>query len=237
MNETLFKKFLRIVNIVIILIALYIVYIIITDVITNTNQVKKEYTYNNDILDTYALLASQEEIIKTQKQLIDELQDDITSAELQYAVNINAYEEDIDTLNEYYTNKIDDLKNWYGQLLSPDQMKLAEDYISQGMEVEYIGEFKCTAYCTEKRRHICGTGSGITASGLPVQAQHSVAINKGNLGWLPFGTKIYIEDVGLRYVEDTGPGVAVNQFDCAVGTHDEALRWSGAGAHRAWIIR
>ena len=31
----------------------------------------------------------------------------------------------------------------------------------------YAGEFSCTAYCSEKYEHICGTGDGITASGAP----------------------------------------------------------------------
>lgn len=39
----------------------------------------------------------------------------------------------------------------------------------------YAGEFGCTAYCSEKYEHICGTGDGITASGAPVQAGVTVA--------------------------------------------------------------
>lgn len=39
-----------------------------------------------------------------------------------------------------------------------------------GFSAVYLGEFNCTAYCSEQYEHICGTGDGITASGAPVQA-------------------------------------------------------------------
>ena len=57
----------------------------------------------------------------------------------------------------------------------------------------YAGEFGCTAYCSEKYEHICGTGDGITASGAPVQAGVTVAADPNIF---PFGTALYIEGVG-----------------------------------------
>lgn len=110
-------------------------------------------------------------------------------------------------------------------------------YQEEGGTIEEIGEWKCTAYCTEKRAHICGTGNGITASGEPVQADVSVAINKNNLGSLPFGTRVYIEDVGERAVMDTGSAVGMKQFDCAVDTHNHAVNWERFGYHKVWILK
>lgn len=47
---------------------------------------------------------------------------------------------------------------------------------------------------------------------------------------------IYIEGVGLRYVQDTGSAVKGKALDVAVDTHSEALTWSGYGTHRVWLL-
>lgn len=100
--------------------------------------------------------------------------------------------------------------------------------------LEEAGTFMCTAYCTEQYQHICGEGHGITASGQPIQADVTVAADQT---LLPYGTVIYIEDVGIRIVQDRGAGVQGNHLDVAVDTHENALAWSGYGEHRVWIIR
>lgn len=97
----------------------------------------------------------------------------------------------------------------------------------------YAGEFSCTAYCSEQYEHICGTGDGITASGAPVQAGVTVAADPDIF---PFGTALYIEGVGVRYVQDTGAAIQGNKLDVAVDTHENALTWTGYGTHRVWII-
>lgn len=100
--------------------------------------------------------------------------------------------------------------------------------------LEEAGTFMCTAYCTEQYQHICGEGHGITASGQPIQADVTVAADQT---LLPYGTVIYIKDVGIRIVQDRGAGVQGNHLDVAVDTHENALAWSGYGEHRVWIIR
>ena len=52
----------------------------------------------------------------------------------------------------------------------------------------------------------------------------------------PFGTALYIEGVGVRYVQDTGAAIQGNKLDVAVNTHENALAWAGYGTHRVWII-
>lgn len=120
--------------------------------------------------------------------------------------------------------------------LTKDERFLA-NYIAKGGTIEDAGTWYCTAYCTEKRRHICGTGTGITASGEPVEAFVSCALNRHNLKAYPFGTHIYIEGIGERVVMDTGGGVRSKQIDCAVDTHYNAVHWSGQGDHRVWILK
>lgn len=100
------------------------------------------------------------------------------------------------------------------------------------LQIEYVGEFDCAANCCEEYNHICG-GTGVTASGMPQTA----GITAGaNFDKLPVGTWIYIADVGIRQVQDTGPDCPENHIDVAVETHKEALAWEGYGVHRVWII-
>ena len=106
----------------------------------------------------------------------------------------------------------------------------ADDNIS----FEYLGEYKCTAYCCEKYSHICGSGNGKTASGAPLTADISVAVT--DLNKMPYGTVIYIEDVGIRIVQDTG-SFPKNQIDVAVDTHKHASNWEGQGKHKVYILQ
>lgn len=115
-----------------------------------------------------------------------------------------------------------------------DSLK-ARDRLDGKLLVEDAGDFLCTAYCTEKREHICGTGTGITASGAPVEADVTVAADPDVF---PFGTILYIEDIGVRIVQDKGAGIQGKHLDVAVsGSHEDALNWNGYGTHRVWIIK
>lgn len=60
----------------------------------------------------------------------------------------------------------------------------------------------------------------------------------GDQTLLPYGTVIYIEDVGIRIVQDRGNAVQGNHLDVAVsGSHEDALNWDGYGEHQVWIIK
>ena len=80
-----------------------------------------------------------------------------------------------------------------------------------------------TFYCCEKRPHICGTGTGITASGRRVTPYVSCAVDTDII---PLGSTIMIEYNGeMVYLraDDTGPAVKGNHIDIAVNGHQEAL--------------
>ena len=80
-----------------------------------------------------------------------------------------------------------------------------------------------TFYCCEERPHICGTGSGITASGRRVTPYVSCAVDPAVI---PLGSTIMIERNGemLRLrADDTGPAIRGNRIDLAVQGHQEAL--------------
>lgn len=98
-------------------------------------------------------------------------------------------------------------------------------------ELVYIGDFKITYYCDERRTHICG-GNGITASGKPTEVGWTVAAD-----WsvLPNGSLIYIDGVGFREVQDVGGGVKERHIDVLVQEHDEALDF-GVEYEEVWLL-
>lgn len=165
------------------------------------------------------------------------------------AVQGNILNHRINELETYYTIYASRFENWSNRALQDEQIienlqqvnttaqqqPAPESDLPAGMVAEYAGEYTCTAYCTEKRPHICGTGTGITASGAPITADLTVAADQS---LLPFGTVIYIEGVGVRVVQDKGSGVQGKHLDVAVpGSHSDALNWAGYGTHKVWVLK
>lgn len=94
----------------------------------------------------------------------------------------------------------------------------------------YIGECKLTAYCCESKGypHICGTGTGLTATGLPV-VPGMVAVDPDII---PLGSTVIIN--GIKYLAaDTG--VTGYHIDIAIQTHEEADAF-GVSSAEVWII-
>lgn len=90
---------------------------------------------------------------------------------------------------------------------------------------ESIGEFTITAYCPCSK--CCGKETGITASGTQAQEGTTVA---ADINVLPFGTKISIDGVGERIVEDTPADYIVKKYDSRIidlyfESHQDALEF------------
>lgn len=86
-----------------------------------------------------------------------------------------------------------------------------------------IEDVTITFYCCEERPHICGTGTGITASGRQVTPYVSCAVDTSII---PLGSTIMIEYNGeMVYLraDDTGSAIQGNRLDIAVKGHQEAL--------------
>ena len=153
-----------------------------------------------------------------------------------------------------YTRRVDELtmerdiyasqkENWMNKAVERketiEQMQTEVEQLTdtlaadQSIALTYAGEFHCTAYCSEEYPHICGEGQGITSSGAKVQPGVTVA---ADTSIFPYGTVILIEGVGMRVVQDTGSLIKENALDVAVGTHAEAISWSGWGSHKVWIV-
>ena len=80
-----------------------------------------------------------------------------------------------------------------------------------------------TFYCCEARPHICGTGTGITASGRRVTPYVSCAVDTDII---PLGSTIMVEyngEIVYLRADDTGPAVKGGHIDIAVKGHSEAL--------------
>lgn len=123
----------------------------------------------------------------------------------------------------------------YGKLVAQvdaeEQERAAQTAAYEAIKgYEYIGECKITYYCCEAYEHICGTGTGLTATGIPV-APGMVAVDPEVI---PLGSTVIID--GQAYLAaDTGEAVRGNHVDIAVDTHQEALEL-GTRTAEVWVV-
>lgn len=78
----------------------------------------------------------------------------------------------------------------------------------------YVGQFKLTGYCP---CYSCSEGWG-SSTAIGVRAQEGVTV-AADTSKLPLGTRIYIEGVGERVVQDVGGAVKGNKIDIFVNNH------------------
>jgi 3D (Asp-Asp-Asp) domain-containing protein len=83
-----------------------------------------------------------------------------------------------------------------------------------------IGSFVVTAYAATYED--CGKTDGITRSGIKAVEGVTVAAD-----WrvLPCGTKIYVDGIGFRVVQDTGSAVKGNRIDVYFDSSTEAKQF------------
>lgn len=86
-------------------------------------------------------------------------------------------------------------------------------------KLEYIGDFRLTGYCS--CRKCCGPYGGTTKSGAKPQEGVTIA---ADTRVLPLGTRVYIEGVGERVVQDIGGAVKGNKIDVYVSSHSACYR-------------
>lgn len=119
------------------------------------------------------------------------------------------------------------------QPLPAVQEESLEDKLQQANRIDGC---TITYYCCELRPHICGTGNGITASGAPVEAGVSCAVDPS---LIPLGSTVWV-DYGdgepHEYIaQDVGGWVNGAHVDLAVETHDEALQMGRRTATVYWM--
>lgn len=110
--------------------------------------------------------------------------------------------------------------------------KIISDFKSDEYELIYIGDYKLTHYCSEIYSHICGTGSGLTATGTQVIPGRTIAVDPKVI---PYGSEVYIEGYGWRVAEDCGGAVNGKHIDIAVNSHSQALSM-GTTTGGVWLL-
>jgi len=106
----------------------------------------------------------------------------------------------------------------------------------------YFGTFRVTAYCSCEiccghyainRPWVGNREIAITASGAVAEVGITVAVDPD---YIPWGTVLYIEGLGVRIAQDRGGAVNGRHLDVFFGSHQEALEWGNQ--HRAvWVIK
>lgn len=98
--------------------------------------------------------------------------------------------------------------------------------------MRYIGEFKLTGYCHCAK--CCGKSTGITASGARATEGVTIAADTSKL---PMGTRVYIEGVGERIVQDRGGAIKGNKIDVYVNQHSKAYQaiYNQSNA-KVWVL-
>jgi 3D (Asp-Asp-Asp) domain-containing protein len=82
-----------------------------------------------------------------------------------------------------------------------------------------------TGYC--RCSTCCGKTDGITASGHPARAEHTVAVDPR---YVPLGTRLRLEGLGERVAEDTGGSIRGRRLDVFFPTHQQAQAFG-----RRWL--
>lgn len=109
--------------------------------------------------------------------------------------------------------------------LTEEEIKTENELIEEALltRSHKLEDVTITFYCCEEYPHICGTGTGITASGRRVTPYVSCAVDPDVI---PLGSTVMLEHNGeMVYLraDDTGGAVNGNHIDIAVPTHDFAL--------------
>ena len=99
--------------------------------------------------------------------------------------------------------------------LIPEPQETEVDPLANAISV---GECLISHYCCEAYEHICGTGDGLTATGVKV-APGIVAVDPDVI---PLHSDVIINGVWYK-AEDVGGAINGNRIDVAVETHQGAL--------------
>lgn len=106
-----------------------------------------------------------------------------------------------------------------------------EDYnlLSSEPTKTYLGTYYITGY--DICYSCCGKIDGITASGEKAMVGRTIAAPSN----LPFGTKLYIEGIGERIVEDRGGSISGQRLDLLCNNHSEC--YAITGYYEVYIIK
>lgn len=105
-----------------------------------------------------------------------------------------------------------------------------EDYYNPPQPTKtYLGTYYITGY--DICYSCCGKVDGITASGVKARVGRTIAAPSN----LPFGTKLYIEGIGERIVEDRGGSITGQRLDLLCNNHSEC--YAVTGYYKVYIVK
>lgn len=110
--------------------------------------------------------------------------------------------------------------------IGPEEYTVSQDAEQPGPELVYLGSYQIYGYDTCER--CCVKSDGITASGTTATVGRTVAV----MG-IPFGTRLYIEGIGERVVEDRG-GLEPGVIDVLCENHSEC--YAITGTYEVYVI-
>lgn len=141
-----------------------------------------------------------------------------------------------DTVIDYKieNNRLNDAISDYEQIISEQEIQIEaiEQTVTElkSTTIKYVGDFKIYFYCGCEQ--CCGKTTGMTASGTTAQDGVTVA---ADTSILPFGTKLYINGLGERVVQDRGGAIQGNKIDVYVDSHDK-IPSIGTFTTDVWVV-
>ena len=182
-------------SLIIVTIIAFILYVLSSFFVWKSDMLKKELQSVQEDMQTTqeALYVSENELAITKEALQIEFQkEDELSAELEeMSAELDAASEALSILK-------------------------SEEY-----NIAYLGEFTYTYYCDERGNpHICGSGQGITATGVPTEVGTTIAVDRTVI---PLGSMVYVEGWGIRTATDTGGAVKGHKIDILLETHSSCF--------------
>lgn len=131
----------------------------------------------------------------------------------------------INSLKVEVSNKAKTIKKHQSQIIKlkkqlQEEIKRRKEYPSVSSNYEYYEVSFYTSGYESTQKSIGDKGYGVTASGTMATEGRTVAAPPH----IPFGTKIYIEGVGIRVVEDRGGAIVNGHLDVYVESVDKAIR-------------
>jgi len=104
-----------------------------------------------------------------------------------------------------------------------------EEIIEDKLQIS-LGEYNVSAYCSCSQ--CCGKSDGITFSGEVATEGITIA---ADTRVHPIGTKLYIEGIGERVVQDIGGSIYGNKLDIYFDSHSKALEF-GRQSLEVWEV-